>query len=215
MSYAVWHFEQDDFMDLSRRRCWLSFVETRWAFQAVFGEGEGQGQMGAVRITSLNPKFNRSHFDLPPSSIHRMTGWVANSRILWRMRTAPISWHPGNKQSSFFVSVHVLVMYTCSTLQFNFNLKKQCWTPKSNNNWRWADVYISDQGVGNNNKKKNKKKLLVRWFVTYLVVNAHPHHTTHSWSNVEELLAQIFRGFFFFVFSVAICPLWPWCVTSI
>ena len=46
--------------------------------------------MGAVRITSLNPKFNGSHFGLPPSGIHRMNGWVANSRILWRMRTAPI-----------------------------------------------------------------------------------------------------------------------------
>ena len=44
----------------------------------------------AVRITSLNPKFNGSHFGLPPSSIHRMTGWVAISRVLWRMRTAPI-----------------------------------------------------------------------------------------------------------------------------
>ena len=39
-------------------------------------------KMGAVRITSLNPKFNGSHFGLPPSSIHRMTGWVANPRIL-------------------------------------------------------------------------------------------------------------------------------------
>ena len=48
-------------------------------------------EMGAVRITSLNPKFNGSHFVVPPSSIHRMTGWVANSHILWRMRTAPIS----------------------------------------------------------------------------------------------------------------------------
>ena len=47
--------------------------------------------MGAVRITSLNPKFNGSHFGLPPSSIHRMTGWVAISRVLWRMRTAPIT----------------------------------------------------------------------------------------------------------------------------
>ena len=42
----------------------------------------GMVVMGAVRITSLNPKFNGSHFDLPPSSIHRMTGDVANSRIL-------------------------------------------------------------------------------------------------------------------------------------
>ena len=47
--------------------------------------------MGAVRITSLNPKFNGSHFVVPPSSIHRMTGWVANCRILWCMRTTPIT----------------------------------------------------------------------------------------------------------------------------
>ena len=46
--------------------------------------------MGTVRITSLSQKFNGSHFGLPPGSIHRMTGWVAISRILWRMRTAPI-----------------------------------------------------------------------------------------------------------------------------
>ena len=47
-------------------------------------------KMGVVRITSLNPKFNWRQFGLPPSSIHRMTGWVAISRLLWRMRTAPI-----------------------------------------------------------------------------------------------------------------------------
>ena len=47
-------------------------------------------RMGAVRITSLNPKFSGSYFGLPPSSIHKMTSWVANSRILWRMRTVPI-----------------------------------------------------------------------------------------------------------------------------
>ena len=30
--------------------------------------------MGLVRITSRYPKFNGSHFGLPPSEIHRMTG---------------------------------------------------------------------------------------------------------------------------------------------
>ena len=45
--------------------------------------------MGAVRITSLNPKFNGSHFGLPPSSIHRMTGQVAIFRIL-RVRARPL-----------------------------------------------------------------------------------------------------------------------------
>ena len=34
--------------------------------------------MGAVCITSSYPKFNGSHFDLPPSSIHRMTGLGGN-----------------------------------------------------------------------------------------------------------------------------------------
>ena len=38
--------------------------------------------MGAVRITELNPKFNGGHIGLPPSSIHRMTGWVGFSRIM-------------------------------------------------------------------------------------------------------------------------------------
>ena len=37
------------------------------------------GGGGACRITSL--KFNGSHFCLPLSGIHRMTGWVAVSRI--------------------------------------------------------------------------------------------------------------------------------------
>ena len=49
-----------------------------------------QAQMAAVRITSLSPKFNGSHFVVPHRSIHRKTGWVAISRIQWRMRTAPI-----------------------------------------------------------------------------------------------------------------------------
>ena len=46
--------------------------------------------MRAVRTTSLTTNFNGSHFDLLPSSIHRMTGWVAIYRTLRRMRTAPI-----------------------------------------------------------------------------------------------------------------------------
>ena len=38
-------------------------------------------QWGAVRITSLNPKFNGSHFGLPPSTIHRMTYWLGGRQI--------------------------------------------------------------------------------------------------------------------------------------
>ena len=29
---------------------------------------------GGVQITSWNPKFNGSHFDLPPGSIYKITG---------------------------------------------------------------------------------------------------------------------------------------------
>ena len=58
--------------------CWL-------VFSSSFTPGR------AIRITSLNSKINGSHVSLPPSSVHRMTGWVAISRILQRMYTAPHS----------------------------------------------------------------------------------------------------------------------------
>ena len=37
-------------------------------------EKERELVMGLVRITSWYPNFNGSHFGLPPSEIHRMTG---------------------------------------------------------------------------------------------------------------------------------------------
>ena len=40
-------------------------------------------RMGLVRITSWYPNFNGSHFGLPPSEIHRMTGLPPN--IVWTM----------------------------------------------------------------------------------------------------------------------------------
>ena len=42
-----------------------------------------RGAMGLVRITSWYPNFNGSHFDLPPSEIHRMTGLPP--KIAWTM----------------------------------------------------------------------------------------------------------------------------------
>ena len=39
--------------------------------------------MGLVRITSWYPNFNGSHFGLPPSEIHRMTGLPP--KIVWTM----------------------------------------------------------------------------------------------------------------------------------
>ena len=46
---------------------------TNQAFK-VLGGTFSFSPMGAVRITSWNPKFNGSHFGLPPGSIHKMTG---------------------------------------------------------------------------------------------------------------------------------------------
>ena len=40
-------------------------------------------QMGLVRITSWYPNFNGSHFGLPPSEIHRMTGLPP--KVVWTM----------------------------------------------------------------------------------------------------------------------------------
>ena len=37
-------------------------------------EVEDSKTTGLVRITSWRPNFNGSHFGLPPSEIHRMTG---------------------------------------------------------------------------------------------------------------------------------------------
>ena len=42
--------------------------------------------MGAVRITSLYPNFNGSHFGLPPGSIHKMTG--LGGKMVWTMTQA-------------------------------------------------------------------------------------------------------------------------------
>ena len=50
--------------------------------------------MGAVRITSLNPKFNRIHFGLPPSGINRMTGWYTMTYAHRIHSTASKPWHP-------------------------------------------------------------------------------------------------------------------------
>ena len=37
--------------------------------------------MGRVRISSWHPNFNGSHFVLPPSEIHRMTGLGGKNRV--------------------------------------------------------------------------------------------------------------------------------------
>ena len=46
--------------------------------------------MGAVCIKSWYPKFNGSHFGLPPSSIHKMTGLGGKWCERLHKRTAPI-----------------------------------------------------------------------------------------------------------------------------
>ena len=51
-------------------------------FRALFLE-KFPTWMGLVRITSWYPNFNGSHFGLPPSEIHRMTGLPP--KIVWTM----------------------------------------------------------------------------------------------------------------------------------
>ena len=101
--------------------------------------------MGAVRITSLNPKFNRSHFGLPPSGIHRMTGWVANSRILWRMRTAPITNTPVTVILSLMYGFHFsLPSFTCHLTSIGDCQPHACSCQRCTSTfWRRARLEIS------------------------------------------------------------------------
>ena len=46
--------------------------------------------MGAMRFTSWYRKFNGSHFVLPPSSIHKITHWVAKWCEPWGIWAGPI-----------------------------------------------------------------------------------------------------------------------------
>ena len=46
----------------------ISFINSLWSESKI----RISRRMGAVRITSLYPKFNGSHFCLPPSSIHKI-----------------------------------------------------------------------------------------------------------------------------------------------
>ena len=55
----------------------------KWHFFDNFPDIFYLPQMGPVRITSWYPNFNGSHFGLPPSEIHRMTGLPP--KIVWTM----------------------------------------------------------------------------------------------------------------------------------
>ena len=49
----------------------------------LFEKKKNEWRMGLVRITSWYPEFNGSHFGLPPSSIHQMTG--LGGKMVWTM----------------------------------------------------------------------------------------------------------------------------------
>ena len=86
-----------------------------------------QPSMGLVRITSWYPNFNGSHFGLPPTEIHRMTGlppiivWtmtyshrphccVRTITPFIKMYTAVV--HSDYFSALFFVTLLFLVYYT-------------------------------------------------------------------------------------------------------
>ena len=52
----------------------VNVVSTRDAEVRIDQVNVNVSSMGLVRITSWYPNFNGSHFGLPPSEIHRMTG---------------------------------------------------------------------------------------------------------------------------------------------
>ena len=62
---------------------------------------------GVVRITSLNLKFNGSHFGLPPSSIHRMTGLGGNFPYAMTYAHGP-HWTP---LCSWCLVTHFLILF--------------------------------------------------------------------------------------------------------
>ena len=90
--HAVWSSKQID--SKMRVKNWGSFVQLRNAemsknynpkeYQRTLTRAVGiEQRMGLVRITSWYPNFNGSHFGLPPSEIHRMTGLPP--KIVWTM----------------------------------------------------------------------------------------------------------------------------------
>ena len=71
-TYDKWWFEQKKSPHFWEKYLVLSYLNRRHP----------------VRITSSYPEFNRSHFGLPPSSVHRMTGLGGNFvSLLWCIRT--------------------------------------------------------------------------------------------------------------------------------
>ena len=72
---------------------------------------------GAVRITSWYPKINGSHFGLPPSSIHRMTG--LGGKFVWSKLMMYSHWPHCNRQEvkmnhvwSKFLEPHFIACYS-------------------------------------------------------------------------------------------------------
>ena len=61
----------------------LDLQVTRYFILIVSYPWQQAQKMGLVRITSWYPEFNGSHFGLPPSSIHTMTG--LGGKMVWTM----------------------------------------------------------------------------------------------------------------------------------
>ena len=79
--------------------------------------------MGLVRITSWYPNFNGSHFGLPPSEIHRMTGLPP--KIVWTMTYSHRPHWQQQVSSHFSTHSSELENQTKNSLQF-FNVWNFC-----------------------------------------------------------------------------------------
>ena len=62
--------------------------------------------MGLVHITSWYPNFNGSHFGLPPSEIHRMTGLPP--KIVWTMTYSHRPHYSNTVQSTSFKHLYII-----------------------------------------------------------------------------------------------------------
>ena len=90
------------------------WTELSFHFALVTCAGWGVvSEMGLVRISSWYPNFNGSHFGLPPSEIHRMTGLPP--KFVWGMTYShrPHSRQPNcPKRTSFCPCFHFFRSYS-------------------------------------------------------------------------------------------------------
>ena len=150
-------------------------------------------KMGLVRITSWYPNFNGSHFGLPPSEIHRMTGLPP--KIVWTMTYS---------HRPHWVQTFADRFFNCPVPGFlistilNIFVSDYCYLFKHQTAWRWQERFPL-KGHEKNGKleKSSKKKKLMRKTSTFLLRPDRSLSSFHLWCNTcfqgEVIKGKIFR----------------------